>query len=228
VIGKLAARTLDRAAVGLRSRGLYEPARRLHLRALRLAERWLPPAERAAVLNNLGVLDKFAGRFAEAEELYGRALALAACDEPSLAAILHNQAGLEHARGDHAAGEPLARRGLEIRERLLGREHPDVASDLAQLAAIVHGLGRHGEAREMLERALPVLCDPAEIAAALNNLGALLLAVGDRAGAGDALTRALAIKRRVLGSGHPDTAITVANLETLRRTAVQPSCTPPR
>ena len=49
------------------------------------------------------------------------------------------------------------------------------------------------------------------------NLGALRYASGDDADAARLYRRALAIKERLLGRGHPDTAITVANLAALRR-----------
>src|SRR5439155_25419661 len=103
-----------------------------------------------AALNALGMLYKYAGRFDEAAALYDRALGLAerihGSEHVSLASLLHNVGGLEHARGEYAKGEAPARRSVELRERALGADHPAVAADVAALAAIVDGLGRHDEA----------------------------------------------------------------------------------
>src|SRR5438093_125331 len=67
-------------------------------------------------------------------------------DDVALASVYHNLGGLEHARGNYEAAEPLARRSVELRELALGAKHPDVAADRAALAAIVDALGRDEEA----------------------------------------------------------------------------------
>src|SRR5436309_1759962 len=83
------------------------------------------------------------GRIDEAESVYqrARAILLAARGEesPEVATLYHNLGGLEHARGRYSRGEPFARHGLEIRERVLGPGHPNVAADAAALAAILDG-----------------------------------------------------------------------------------------
>ena len=67
----------------------------------------------AALLNGLGVLHKYQGRYDEAEPAYRRALAIAEAalgpDHPDVASLYHNLGGLEHARGNAARGEPWAR-----------------------------------------------------------------------------------------------------------------------
>jgi Tfp pilus assembly protein PilF len=54
--------------------------------------------------------------------------------------------------------------------------------------------------------------DHPETASSFDNLGALLLAQGDPAGARTYYERALAIAERVLGPDHPTTATVRANL----------------
>jgi tetratricopeptide (TPR) repeat protein len=177
-------------------------------------------------LNSLAVLFKYNGRFDEAAALYARALraaeAAGAGDE-SLATLLHNIGGLEHARGNYAAGEAPARRSVELRERALGPDHPLVAADLAALAAIVDGLGRHGEAEGMYVRALSIFertygPDHYEIAVNLNNLAGVRHAQGRLAEGEFLYRRALTIKETLLGSDHPDVALTLNNLALLLET----------
>ncbi|MBU4373363.1 MAG: tetratricopeptide repeat protein, partial [Euryarchaeota archaeon] len=49
--------------------------------------------------------------------------------------------------------EPMYRRALEIREKSLGESHPNVATVLENLAALLHKTNREEEAEEMEERA---------------------------------------------------------------------------
>jgi len=120
----------------------------------------------------------------------------------------------------YALGEPHARRGLEIRERLLGPEHPNVAADVAALAAILDGQGKRDEAEGLIRRSLAVFervygPEHYEVAINLNNLAALRQGKGDDREAEQFYRRALAIKEKLLGADHPDVAMTLNNLAVL-------------
>lgn len=216
---------LDAAALDLRDRGHLGAAARLHRLAVRSAASGFAAgdAQLVRLLNNLGVVCKFTGSFDEAEAAYRRALALAEAgptDLGLLATLLHNLAGLEHARQRPEAGEPLARRGLAIRENLVGRRHPDVAADLTALAALVDAQGRLGEAQVMYETALAILAEateprPLEVAVALNNLAAIAQRHGQLDEAETSYQRALAFKEQAFGRHHPELAPTLNNLALL-------------
>jgi tetratricopeptide (TPR) repeat protein len=219
---------LCRRAAALRYQAHYREAEVLLGRALALAEQGRPECDqRIAVWNELGVLYKSMGRFDEASEVYGRSLTLAGkqarhADDAVMATLYHNLGGLEHARERYAAGEPLARRAVAIRERLLGPDHPEVAKDLAALAALLDGQGKRQEAAASLIRALGILertygPDDYEVAVSLNNLAALRYAEGDRAEALRLYRRALAIKEERLGPDHPDVATTLNNMAVLQK-----------
>lgn len=193
--------------------------------ALKIGERALGESDEdvVSVLNSLGVLFKYNGRFDEAERVYRRAIAIVepvAGGETTLATLFHNLGGLEHARGEYARGEAPARRSVELRERALGPDHPAVAADLGALAAIVDALGRHAEAEAMYRRALEIferVYGPAhyEIAITLNNLAGVHHAAGRHDEAEALYRRALAIKEGLLGGEHPDVAMTQNNLALL-------------
>ena len=91
-------------------------------------------------LNNLAVLYQGQGRYAEAEPLYKRALAIRekalGPDHPDVAASLNNLAVLYAAQGRYADAEPLYKRSLAIREKVFGPDHSDVALSLNNLAAV--------------------------------------------------------------------------------------------
>jgi hypothetical protein len=124
--------------------------------------------------NNAGVACKQAGRLRAAGWSYRVAMATNPSDPRLVAALLHNRAGLEHARGRAARGEPLARRGLALREAIDGPDHADYAADLGALAAIVDAVGRFDEAEAMYGEALthPAV-RPEDAAVARRNLARL-------------------------------------------------------
>jgi tetratricopeptide (TPR) repeat protein len=177
--------------------------------------------EMAVLLNELGMIGKYFGNFDEAEDAYRRALAIHSGSgdmfSANVASLLHNLAGLAHARGDAADAEPLARLGILIRSALPTPGPLAVAQDRAALAAILIDLDRLTEANEILSQTLRTyeeVYGPVhyEVAVALHNLGSLLFRQGRWAEAADTLRRALAMKTYVLGTGNPDLAITMHNL----------------
>lgn len=182
--------------------------------------------QRAGVLNALGITYKDAGRFQAAEDCYQTALAtiqqLLGPDDPALASLYHNLAGLAYARGHHAQAEPLARRAIQLRERALGPTHPTVAADVAVLGAILAAQGHHQPAEALFRRALASFehrygPDHYEVAVNLNNLAALFQARGEWVDAERCYRRALAIKQRTVGAAHPEVATLWNNLGVLHR-----------
>ena len=219
------ARLLVRARVFVagvdRGLGEYAAAERNFAAALREATRAFGPRDPdvAGILNNLGVLRKAQGRYAEAARFYRRALPplRAARDRGALATLYHNLGGIEHARGRYAAAEPPARKSVALREAVLGRDHVAVAADVAALAAIVEGRGRLVEAARLYERALAVFRrklgeESTEVALNLASLATLRQQQGRGAEAGRLFARALPLQERLYGRGHPEVAMTVHNL----------------
>ncbi|MFI6318879.1 tetratricopeptide repeat protein [Nonomuraea sp. NPDC050556] len=191
-----------------RAAGRYGEAER----ELRLALDGAAGAERVAVLNELGMTLKYAGRPAEAASAYREALALGG---PHAADLLHNLGGAAHAAGDHATALRHAREGLDLRVRSEGEDSIAVALDRAALAAILIDLGQPAEAASILTAVLAAYRragEHHETAVTLHNLGAALYAMGDRDRARIALREALETKEAVLGPDHPELAVTLYNL----------------
>ncbi|MCX7630558.1 MAG: tetratricopeptide repeat protein [Geminicoccaceae bacterium] len=136
---------------------LVEAARAFE-RVLELAERALGPDDpRLAVdLNNLGEVYRRLGRLDEAAQLLQRAIRLdeaAGGRSPALAVSLNNLGLVRLSQGRLAEAETLFNRSLELLERTLGADHPDVARALVNLAQLELRRGEHASARERLERA---------------------------------------------------------------------------
>jgi tetratricopeptide (TPR) repeat protein len=85
---------------------------------------------------------------------------LAAVEHPGPSertAWLLGQAGLHlKVHGQPAAAQPLLERALRIGEATFGPNPPTVATDLSNLATVLHALGQAAEARPLLERALRI------------------------------------------------------------------------
>lgn len=211
-------------ATAVRARGRLDEAEAACRHALKRAEAALPPGDSliAEALNALGVVHKFQGRLADAEPLYRRALALVAAggNDEQEATLLHNLGGLCHARGDHAGGEPLARRSIELREARLGPDHPTTAADREAWGALLQGQGRFPEAERAYVTALRTFeahqgPESLEAASSLAALGSVQHAQGRLDEALGSYRRALAIRRARLDPLHFDLALTLNNLAML-------------
>ncbi len=177
--------------------------------------------EESSSLSTLADVSRAEGRFAEAERLYKRALAI---DEEALekdhlnvARDVNNLAKLYQAQGQYAEAEPLYRRGLAMREKDLGPVHPEVAQSLNNLAAVYRDQGRYGAAEPFCKRALEIwqkVLGPVhpEVASSLSTLADLSRGKGRFAEAERLYKRALAIDEEALGKDHLNVARDVNNL----------------
>ena len=114
----------------------------------------------------------------------------------------------------------LARRALEIREKALPPDHPDVATSLDNLAALYKIQGRYKDAEPLHRRALAIYekslgPEHPDVAITLNNLASLYDDQGRYADAEPLHRRALAIREKVLPPDHPDVAQSCSNLASL-------------
>lgn len=89
------------------------------------------------------------GYYTDAEKAFLAALKEAERFGPGdarLAASLNNLAELYRAQSRYVEAEPLHKRSLAVREKVLGPEHPDVAQSLNNLALVYHAQGRYTDA----------------------------------------------------------------------------------
>lgn len=122
--------------------------------------------------------------------------------------------------GKYEEARPLVERALEIRERLLGPDHCDVAAAINGLAILYYYKGEYGKAELLHQRALAIRekalgPEHPNVAVSLNGLANLYWYKGDYAKAEPLHQRALAIREKTLGPEHPDVAISLNNLALL-------------
>ncbi|MGX7826453.1 tetratricopeptide repeat protein [Actinokineospora sp. 24-640] len=188
----------------------------------------LDPADSAAqraqatLENALGVIARTLGHLDEAAAHYAAALERLTALEPDdqLASLLHNLAGLCHARSASAEGVGHGRAGLELRERLHGPDHVLVAADRANLAGLLYDVGLVDEAESRFRQAMATFAKALgdghpEVAVCLSGLASISARRGDRAQAERLYRRAVGIKTAHRGGAHLDTLVTEYNLARL-------------
>jgi len=111
----------------------------------------------------------------------------------------------------------LYRRAISIQEKVLGPEHPDLATSLNNLAELSLIQWRYREAESLHKRALAIRekalgPDHPLTAASLTNLARLYSLTRRPEMAAPLLVRAVAISGKTLGPDHPDTALAVRSL----------------
>ncbi len=129
---------------------------------------------------------------------------------------------LYHRKADYDSTKLLLERSLAIREKVFGKEHPDVAESLNNLAELHRVQGNYDQAKPLYERALAIFekvhgQEHPSIATSLNNLALLHKAQGNYEKAKPLYERSLAIREKVFGKEHPDIAESLNNLAELHR-----------
>jgi len=118
--------------------------------------------------------------------------------------LLNNLGGLFEIRGDREAALRMQQEGLALKERALGRDHPDVGISEGNLAVVLTMLGRNQEALEHVDRSIEILeiglgAGHPDLATQLNNRGEILDALGRSRDARTSFEKARIIWERELG-----------------------------
>jgi len=154
-------------------------------------------------------------------------------DQPLLKARLESTLGNVYLKlGQYPKAEPLLRQALEVRERTLGKEHPDTLGAINNLAVLLSDKGDYTAAEPLFRRVLEAQertlgKEHPDTLGTVNNLALLLLNKGDYTAAEPLFRRALEARERRLGKEHPDTLTSINNLAALLSkkgdyTAVEP------
>jgi CHAT domain-containing protein len=178
----------------------------------------------ARALNDKASQLTLKGRYAEAEPLFKRELAIlertVGPDAPAYSAGLNNLGEVYLRQGRYAEAEPLYRRTLAILEKVRGPAHPDVASALNNLAELTNKQARYAEAEPLYRRALAIRQkalrpDDPDVATSYNNLAGLYALLGRYGEAEQLFRQSLAILEKALGPEHPHVATNLNNLASL-------------
>ncbi len=158
----------------------------------------------------------YAGRFQDALQYCDKLTNLAGNDS----LIISSMDLVYYENAKYKEAEHLMQRALEIDEASLGKDHPDVARDLNNLAALYQDTNRLKEAEPLMQRALKIDeaffgKDHPNVAIRLNNLALLYKATNRLKEAEPLMQRALEIWETSLGKDHPIVATALNNLAQL-------------
>jgi tetratricopeptide (TPR) repeat protein len=170
-------------------------------------------AEAAVAAYQLGGLAESRIAYGQAESYYRQAVQL----QPDNPIYLNVAGTLSQTLGHYQESEKLLKRALEIMEKSLKPDDPDVATSLNNLASLYHNQGKYGEAEPLYQRALAIYekalgPEYTYVATALNNLAGLYQDQGKYGEAEPLYKRALAIDEKAMGPEHPLVATGLNNL----------------
>ncbi|WP_218143778.1 tetratricopeptide repeat protein, partial [Desulfomicrobium apsheronum] len=130
---------------------------------------------------------------------------------------LDNKGQRYYSKRNYAQAKQFFECSLEIRERALGPDHPDVARSLYHLGLLYKTQRDYSQAEPFYKRSLAIRekalgPDHPDVVTSLNSLAVLYDNQGDYAQAEPLYKRSLAIREKALGPDHPDVATSLHNL----------------
>ena len=164
------------------------------------------------------------GKYAEAEPLYKRSLAIHenafGPDHPAVAISLNGLADLYGNQRKYAESEALFKRALTIYQKSLDPKHPEIATTLGNLATLYKDQGKFEEGEPLFRRSLSIHeksfgPNHPHVATSLNNLAILYVGQKKYAEAEPLFKRSLAISEKSLDPDHPTVANSLNNLAIL-------------
>ena len=127
------------------------------------------------------------------------------------AALELNQQAIQLSnQGKYRKAIAIAQRSLVIYEKVLGTEHPDIATSLNNLAGLYYAQGNYPAAEPLYKSSLAIRekalgAEHPSVANSLNNLAGLYRVQGNHPAAEPLYKRSLTIREKALGVDHPDT-----------------------
>ena len=135
----------------------------------------------------------------------------------SAASTLANIADAYLFIGEYGNALQCAQKALEIREKVLGKEHPDTATIYNNLAFVYRHQGNYAKALEMYQKALAI-CEKVlgkehpNTATTYNNIAVVYSKQGLFNEALKYYEKALYVREKALGKEHPETGATYNNI----------------
>lgn len=210
-----------------REQASFAPARAAFEEALAIdRERVAPAADIARDLYRLGTLEFSAGDNNRGLDLLRQAatrLSESGLENTTqYAAIQHDVGVMLIQRGDLDQAKTILETTRELRQRLLGSKHPDLAVTLKELAGIARQQGASDDAEQLYLEALTINeamlgSEHPETSRTLNSLAVFYRGLGNDELALEYAERALAGARNAYGPRHPTVGLMTVNVGSMQR-----------
>ncbi|MBI3064362.1 MAG: tetratricopeptide repeat protein, partial [Deltaproteobacteria bacterium] len=216
------------AAVNAYNQGRLAAAEELSRQALNEAQTLGPqhPATGVSLLT-LGKVYRSQGRYDEAEALLKQALPGMEKNYPQdlpLPSTLAELAVIYDFQGKYLLAETLYSRALAMFQKIVGLGHPQAAQVLDNVRSLYRDQGKYAEAVRVAEIWIPILLKdeiqekiPRVASDGFVQTGELYVAQGRYAQAEQLVKRAVALREKVHGSGHPVVVTTMNYLSFIYR-----------
>jgi tetratricopeptide (TPR) repeat protein len=166
--------------------------------------------------HRLGMLLIKLGKFDKAEQVYKALFDLTTDDNEK--ALLYHQLGLiKRNQGDYKEALLSYQNALEVYQRTLPQDHPDVATLYNNIGQVYNNIGDYSKALgfyqtslEIYQKTLP--SDHPSLAIPYNNIGLVQKFMGDYSKALESHKKALEIEQNTLPSNHPSLATSYNNI----------------
>lgn len=226
------AQSIERLGIIAYYQGDYANAEKLVAEALDIREATLGPdhLDVAESLSDLASMSLVRGDYVRPEALFLRALAIyekapasSSADVQVLSADVFNNLGLLYSRrGNNERAESNYLRALDIKQRIRGADHPEVADVAANLGGVYYSSKQFDKAIQSLQRALSIqekVLPPTHpsLATSSFNLAAVYFDQGDYDNAERLFQRALSIDEQQLDPRHPRLAVRLMGLAEVLR-----------
>jgi tetratricopeptide (TPR) repeat protein len=131
--------------------------------------------------------------------------------------LLHNLAECSYITGNYSKAEQLNQQTLQLKEKVLGKEHPDTLMSMNNLARSLRQQGKFAEAEAMHRQTLQLQeklfgKEHPDTLMSMGNLAILLRQQGKFAEAKAMDWQTLQLREKVLGKEHPETLMSMGNL----------------
>jgi tetratricopeptide (TPR) repeat protein len=161
------------------------------------------------LLVKLNQLDK-------AEELYKLLLGQTS-DESKKATYYQNIGYIKDHQGDHEKAIEYYEQGLEIHQKTLPPNHPDLASCYSNIGLVYQRMGEYSKALSFYEKSLEIrqktlLPNHPDFATSYNNIGGVYDNMGEYSKALSFFEKSLEIYQKTLPPNHPDLANSYNNI----------------
>lgn len=208
--------TLNNIATIHEQQGHYAEAIELYKQSLDVAEKRFGPEATQTLLaiNNLVNVYTTTGDYVEAMNLVKREIPIFEKNPKyrfELAVYLFHSARLADERGNFDKAEEIYKQAIWVGEKVIGPEHPHIATGKFALAQLHNKQGKYDEAEKLLKQSLQIRekafspTNP-EVATVLNELATTYISQGRYAEAEPHSKRALDINEKILGLDHPAVA----------------------
>ncbi|CAF0915527.1 unnamed protein product [Adineta steineri] len=156
------------------------------------------------------------GQFNKAEELSN--VLLEQTSDARERTHYYNQLGcVKNSQGDYEKAIWYYEQGLEICQKTLPSNHPDLATSYNNIGSVYHNMGEHSKALSYYEKALEIEektlpSNHPSLAISYSNIGSVYIKMGEYLKALSFHEKALEIRQKTLPSNHPDLATSYNNI----------------